>query len=375
MRQTLLMSVQVTSSMKQLFKNPVIWFLAFVLLFTPLISAHALTVSPARLEIDGNPGSQLKIDMVLMNDKDENQVFYSSYANFEAQGESGTPNFVDPKEGLGTWMKVPESVTLSPFETKTVPVVISIPNTADAGGHFASVFWSTVPSQGSQPGQVAIGAKLGVLVLLRVNGDITENGSIVDFTTKDGIKKFSALPVTFTYRFNNAGDDRVKPVGTLTIKNILGMKRTVIDGNPSQGNVLPKSTRKFELAWNKKNAVNEVYVAPVGFWDNVSYQWKHFAFGRYTANLSLVYTSKNIADSATTTFYVFPWQLLIVIIIAAIIAYLLLKRIMRSYNRMLIAQVREKIEEEVEERLEAKQEQEEEEKVIRKPKSHHRPRV
>lgn len=349
------------------------WVLAVIFFVTPVISVHALTVSPARLEVDGNPGSQLKVDMILMNDKDENQVFYSSYANFEAQGESGTPNFIEPKDGLGTWMKVPESVTLLPFETKTVPVVIAIPNTADAGGHFAAVFWSTVPPHGTQPGQVAIGAKLGILVLLRVNGTIAEEGSILNFDTKDSVRKFSALPVSFVYRFNNTGDDRVKPTGTLTITNILGMKRAVLDGNPSQGNILPHSTRRFDLSWAKKNLATEGATIPTNFWSAVGYEWDNFAFGKYTATLSLLYTSKNLTDTVTTTFYVFPWQLLLVIVIGLILAYLMLRTMLRSYNKMLIAQVREKIEEEVEEKMEEKLEQQEQKE--KKTKTRIRPRV
>lgn len=333
-------------------KNLIKSFFLLAFFSLPFFSAKALTVAPARLEINGNPGSQLKIDMILMNDKDENQVFYSSYANFEAQGESGTPNFTEPKEGLGTWMEVPKTVSLIPFESKTIPVVVTIPESADPGGHFAAVFWSTVPPGISEPGQVAIGAKLGVLVLLKVNGEISEKGSIMNFETKDGVKNFSALPVSFVYRFNNAGDDRAKPTGNLVIKNILGMKSAVIDGNPSQGNVLPRSVRRFDVSWSKKNTPNDGTVLPETFWDNVEYQWHNFAFGRYTATLSLVYTSKNISDSAVTSFFVFPWQLLIIIIVGLILAFIILRKIMHGYNRMLISQVREEIEEEVEEKME-----------------------
>lgn len=349
------------------------WLIALVFLVTPFVSVKALTVSPARLEISGNPGSQLKVDMILMNDKDENQVFYSSYANFEAQGESGTPNFIEPKEGLGTWMKAPETVSLAPFETKTIPVTIAVPNTALPGGHFAAVFWSTIPPHTIQQGQVAIGAKLGILVLLRVNGDINEAGSILNFDTKESIRKFSALPVSFVYRFNNTGDDRVKPTGTLTITNLIGMKRAVLDGNPGQGNVLPHSTRRFDLAWVKKDAPTDEVVAPMGFWDTVQYQWNNFAFGKYTATLSLSYTSKNTTGSATTIFYVFPWQLLVVILVSALLAFFIFRKMLRSYNKMLIAQVREKIEEEVEEKMEEKLEQQEQKE--KKTKTRIRPRV
>jgi hypothetical protein len=345
-----------------------IGFLATFFSFAPR-TAQALTVSPARLEIDGNPSSQLKIDMVLTNDKDENQAFFSSYANFEAQGESGTPNFVDSATDLASWMNVPGTVTLTPFETKTIPLVINIPKTADPGGHFAAVFWSTQPAKSGNEGQVAIGAKLGILVLLRVNGDVPEGGSILNFDTRDGVHKFGALPVTFSYRFNNTGGDRVKPVGTVVIKNIFGIKTTTIDANPNQGNVLPKSIRKFETSWVKGNTNTkpEATEVPLNFWDTVSYQWHNFAFGKYTAVISLGYTSKNLTDSATTSFYVFPWQLLVVIFVGVVLVLYILRRMLRAYNRMLIAQVRDKIEEELEEKIEKKEHE--------NKKPHTRPRV
>lgn len=350
--------------MQQPLRSIAIGFAAILLVCTGFVErAHALTVSPARLEIDGNPGSQLKVDMILSNDKDEDQTLYSSYANFEAQGETGTPSFVEGTTDLATWMLVPQTLTLAPFETKTIPLVINIPQSADPGGHFAAVFWSNQPPHTSNDGQVAIGAKLGILVLLRVNGNIPEAGSILSFDTRDGVHRFNALPVTFNYRFNNDGGDRVKPVGNIVIRNILGIKSTVVDGNPNQGNVLPHSIRRFETSWTKGNTATQPQdQVKRGFWESVGYQWHNFAFGRYTATLALSYTSKNITSSATTHFWVFPWQLLLVILVILLIVYFGFKKMLRSYNRMLIAQVREKIEEEIEEKLEEQHEERQEER-------------
>jgi hypothetical protein len=154
---------------------------------------------------------------------------------------------------------------------------------------------------------------------------------------------------------------------------MIGMKRAVLDGNPSQGNILPHSTRRFDLAWTKKNLVVEGMTLPTSFWSAVGYEWDNFAFGKYTATISLLYTSKNLTDTASTTFYVLPWQLLLVIITGLVLVYLILRKILRSYNKMLIAQVREKIEEEVEEKMEEKLEQQQEQQ--RKKKTHIRPKV
>jgi flagellar biosynthesis/type III secretory pathway M-ring protein FliF/YscJ len=149
------------------------------------------------------------------------------------------------------------------------------------------------------------------------------------------------------------------------------MKSKVIDGNPNQGNVLPKSVRRFETAWTKGNTNygDEVEMMPMGFWEKVSYEWKNFAFGKYTATLTLTYTSKKLVDSATTSFYVFPWHLLLVVLAVLVVIWFIFRKILMAYNRMLIAQVREKIEEEIEEKLEKKQEDHQ------STKKHTRPRV
>ena len=224
-----------------------------VLAFTLIVGrAHALTITPIRLEIAGDPGQVLSQEMTLINERDTQETYYSSYANFEAQGETGSPSFVDTKEDLGTWMTVPESVILPPKSSKIIPIKITIPKNADAGGHFAAIFWGTVPNNPT-PGTVAIGAKTGILVLLRVNGAVNEKGGLLEFATKNKQTFYTALPVSFYYRFQNAGGDRIKPTGTVIMKNTIGITAKKISGNPVEGNILPNSIRKFETVWEGKD--------------------------------------------------------------------------------------------------------------------------
>ena len=178
-------------------------FVIFFNFFTP--KAHALTLTPIRIEISGDPGATLKEEVTLINERDTSETFYSSFANFEAQGETGNPAFVDPRDDLGTWIKAPSSITLAPRAQATVPFLITIPTNAEPGGHFAALFWGTIPpNQGA--GQVSIGAKTGLLILLSVNGDVKVSGGILDFNTKSGKHFFESLPVDFVYKFrNNAG--------------------------------------------------------------------------------------------------------------------------------------------------------------------------
>ncbi len=304
--------------------------------------AFALTITPVRIEIKGDPGQVLTEEMTLINEQSTPATFYSSYANFEAQGDSGTPAFTTSDEGISTWMKTAESVTLGPNETKTVSLSIAIPSSATPGGYFGAIFWGTSP-EGTKPGEVAISAKTGMLVLLSVNGEVKEEGGLVDFKTKDEKFWYNTLPVLFEYRFRNDGGDRVKPIGKITIRNTVYLRADRIDANPVQGNILPGSTRKFKVDWIKYSDPDGEPLATSAmgkFFHTVRYQWKNFAVGLYSAHIDVAYGSQNQHAKAVTRFFVFPWQLLICLIVGAIILWWLGKKALHHYNRLIIARAR-----------------------------------
>src|SRR3989339_60177 len=125
--------------------------------------AAALTISPVRMEISGDPGQTLQGELELLNEQKESKTFYSSAANFEARGDSGAPYFLsDTNKGLASWITVQESVTLKANERTNIPFTIKIPAGVEAGGYFAAILWGTSPA-GQQGGQVSVSGKLGVL--------------------------------------------------------------------------------------------------------------------------------------------------------------------------------------------------------------------
>ncbi len=293
-----------------------------------------MTLTPTRFEVRGNPGDVLDEEITLINEEGATQTFYPSYSNFEAQGDSGSPAFVEPKEGLGTWMSTLDSVTLAPRQQKTVKYSITIPKDAEPGGYFAVIFWGDSP--GGKQG-VAIGAKTGILVLLSVNGDVKEQAGLLDFNTTDHKFFYNTLPVSMEYRFRNDGGDRIKPVGTIRILDTLFLPADKLDANPSEGNALPNSTRKIKVDWVKYERPLD-YAAPSGrfakFWSTVAYQWKNFAVGLYSAHLNVAYGAEAQHVKKTTWFFVFPWQLVIVMIVALFIVFWGGKKLIRRYKQI-----------------------------------------
>lgn len=308
-------------------------------------SAFALTVSPIKFELSGDPGQTVSEEITLINENDTDEVFYTSYANFEAQGETGNPNFVNPTDGLGTWMSTYSSVKLGPKEMKKMPLSITIPANAEPGGYFAAVFWGTEPPSENM---VVIGARTGLLVLLRVNGDIDEKGGIVEYDTLQSKNFYTSLPVSFYYRFQNNGGDRIKPEGDIIIKHILGYTRARVPANIAEGNILPTQTRRFETTWQGKDGSNNVVdVENLGFLAQAKNQWSNFAFGYFKAQLLLRYGTDNaLHDTKTVGFWVIPWQLLLLVLVVVGLVFFVLKKIIHQHNKALIERVRAQLKKE-----------------------------
>ena len=320
--------------------------IGIVLMFIALIPsfAKALTVSPIRYEISGDPGQVLEEKLNLRNETTSPTTYYPHYYNFEAQGETGVPTFVEPKDGLGTWIAGPAGITLAPGDNQTIIFVISIPKDAHPGGYFGALLYGTNPPN-QNGAQLAIGSETGPIILLRVNGEIKESASIVEFKIKNNQKFFTALPVEMFYRFQNTGTDRTKPTGNLIIKNIFGLKAKTENANPVEGNVLPGQIRHFDLVWQKSDAPSLETYADRTFFEQVGYEWRNFAFGYFTANLELFYGADNAASAhSEVKFFVFPWQLLLIIIIVLVIIFFVLKTLIKRYNRWIILQAEMAIE-------------------------------
>lgn len=330
---------------KRIISNKGLFTLSFVLMFGFMCinEVQALTLSPARIEVSGDPGTTITKEITLFNDSNTaSETYYVTYANFEAQGETGSPRFVEPKNDLGTWMDAGEFITIEPGKSKTIPLTIKIPKDAYAGGHFAVVFFGNSPNT-KDGGQVSVGAKTGTLVLLSVNGDVLEDGGLVDFKTKDGKFFHNSLPINFQFRFKNDGNDRVKPEGIITIRNMVYFPTAKIKANTVSGNILPHSTRLFDVDW-VKFPIDENKEAPKtilsAYFSKAYYQWQNFALGPYVANLDLVYGSENSHSTKYTFFFVFPWQLLIIIFIILTLVFFIGKNLITRYNKYIIKKAR-----------------------------------
>ena len=125
-----------------------LFLLLFITYITTGTKVEALTISPVRLEIAADPGQTVTGSYKLINSTQSTQTFFSSVENFEAEGETGTPRFVQNDENLAAWVDTQSEITLTPGAVVDVPYSISVPQNAEPGGYFSAIFWSnTVPQE------------------------------------------------------------------------------------------------------------------------------------------------------------------------------------------------------------------------------------
>ena len=314
-----------------------IFFYTLILLLSIGIArpTYALTVSPAKVDIQGDPGKTLRGQIEIFNEQAESKKFFTSYENFESRGDSGAPYFIGAKSGLATWISSDPEVSIDSGERRVIPYSITIPANAKPGGYFAAIFFGSQPPKGKGGGEVTIGGKIGVLILLRVNGSVEQSAGLLDFGAKDGKRFFSMLPVTFEYGFNNTGGDKVIPRGEVKIRNTLRFTSATLLANDREGSVLPNSTRRFEVVWGEPQ---EDADASLGFFATAMNQVKDFHIGWYTAGLNASWGVSAQTANTSYSFFVLPWQLLIIVFLLALIVWFLSKMWLNRFKRKILAQ-------------------------------------
>lgn len=264
-------------------------------------SQVTISVSPPTFELSANPGDQLNNSFRIVNGTDSELSLSTAVKNFTAEGEEGAVNLTDDETGfsLASWISVnPQTAVLPARGSQTFAFTIDVPADAEPGGHFGSVIVSTNPVQIDATG-AAVSQEAGPLILLSVAGEVNQAGNIVSFASTKGT--WEKGPIVLETRINNEGNVHFKPSGTIAIKNMFGNEVTRI--NLEERNVLPGTTRKLVNEWGPG-----------------------FTVGRFTADLSAVFGPEQNVDTASTTFIIFPYKVIVPVLIGAILVLWLLIR-------------------------------------------------
>lgn len=289
---------------------------ALVLLFGTVVKAQdatgqlVLNVSPTVIEIDANQGNKVTGSFKVVNGSESSITVIATPKNFTAADETGGVDITedDTNYSVADWVTVsPADTSIEPRGSQIFNYEIDVPIDAEPGGHFGAIIVSTDPTRIDLTGPAVV-QEVGPLLLVRVPGDTFEEASIVEFSSGSF---YENGPIELLTRIQNTGNVHFKPQGTIEIKNIFGRIVTTID--LEERNVLPDTIRKLSNQWS-----------PGGF-----------TIGRYTAQLTVVYGVDNQIVTASTSFVVFPYKVILPVLIILIVLITFIVRNRRRIRKAL----------------------------------------
>jgi hypothetical protein len=263
------------------------------------------------------PGETITKNISLTNRLGRDATFKVEIEDFSGTKDLGNPVSL---EGL---KKGPYSLkdyihpevtefTLKPGEKINLPVTISIPQDSRPGGLYGAVAFSEKePNQLSTTSDgevVAIEPRLAYLFLVRVKGDVNEQGALKSFSSDKSF--YEKGPITMSYVVENSGNVHLNPYGIIKIKNIAGKTIEELTIEPFYS--LPESLRKNTVTFNRK-----------------------FLLGKYTATLELhrgYLDQSDIVDTKSISFWVIPWKVLIGVFIGLILIGVIIGFIARRFK-------------------------------------------
>ena len=280
-------------------------------------STIPLVVAPARQSINADPGTSVSFAVRFYNTGLD--VISGSFkvADFIVDNKEGSPTFIEGPEILSNRYAAADWVTLS-TEKGSIPgggmVVINakadIPSDANPGGKYFAVFFEPTANIGIEKETTAeqessVSVRIAGLVYLRVSGDITENAKVVSFTAP-GFSEYG--PIEVLTEIQNDGDYHITPEGQVTIKNIFG--KEVAKSDLPETNIFPGASRTISSKLGSKWMV-----------------------GRFTANLKASYGELEKPLSASASFWVFPWRVAAMTVLAIIIIILIVLIIINKVGK------------------------------------------
>lgn len=314
----------------------------FVVHRSLLSAAHAsdeqsitLSITPPIFKVNMKPGESWTSAVKLINNNGYPVVVYVEAVDFKS-GEAGGVEFIrrdkiggSEKYYLSQWIEVTkEPVEISAYGSKEIPFSISLPQHADPGGHYASILVGNRPTDegGGKGSSIKTSSKLASLLLVRVAGEVREEGEIREFSVESFFS--GKLQNVFNVSFANIGNVHLRPEGEIRISNMWGEPRgqILINKGGDYGNVLPASQKKWQFDWQGKS----------GIWDA----------GLMKAELLLNFGDE-ARQSAVGKAYFFTLNLKATLIILGVflVVALLVIFLIKRYIRRSISQAKEQVRE------------------------------
>jgi len=140
-----------------------------------------LSVSPTRQELTINPGAADVVTITIKNISGVDVIAKAEVNDFEAANETGEPKILvntsdETARTIRNFLIDVSDIELKKNETKKITIPVQIPANTPSGAYYGVIRYTAQQKQ-SDPNvekQVALNASLGIITLITVPGQITE---------------------------------------------------------------------------------------------------------------------------------------------------------------------------------------------------------
>ncbi len=309
------------------------------LLFLPLHSRAEIRLAPSPLIVNVRiePGENYSGEVTVYNNSSHDLELGPSVIDFRDGGQ-GRAALISPEEIersieegkeflLSQWVEMDARLRTAPAGgSATFPYRISIPENAGPGGKYAAFVVGARPPEADfsdfedEAGSVLrISPSVGTLFLITVGGEVVEEARIRSFFTPERYYRRPEVP--FHLAIENLGNTHIIPRGEIKIYDYRDrhVDTLYVRPRPGFGNILPGSTRSWDLLWEGEDKLTEL--------------------GKYRAELTLYYGTESI-DLLTDSveFWIIPVGPIIqflAVVLTVFILLILFSRSLAGYFRKI----------------------------------------
>lgn len=282
--------------------------------FINAIEGRSFSISPPNFEISANTSDKVTNTLKIENLSDIPLTFNVRTQNFKAYGDEGQVTITeeDSSYSINQWLKYNVSTfTVEAKKSYLLDFTIEIPTNAEPGSHFGAIVVGTVPPPTSGGAEASVIQEIGSLILIRLQGDVTESAELITFAPITNI--FTDPKIKFNTTVENTGSVHFKMTPILHIYDIFGNEVQKYD--LTSKNILPASRRIFDD------------------------EFEFSGFGLYNAKIELTYSSGTktlIGETSFTSLYLQRSLPLIITLIVLVVLYFSFRKRINKALKILL---------------------------------------
>jgi hypothetical protein len=283
--------------------------------------------TPDAAYLNLEPGETYTDEVVLWNESEGDikyNILIRGFKQVEDHPGTSTPLTAEEDEldpySASDWVTTnKESITLPPYKNVKLQYTVTVPREVALGEYHAKIFLVSDDYDESAPDTKAITTlATGPAILVQI-GDISEldrNAELIYFTTDK--RFYEDKDILFHTKLQNKGNTHITPKGEIRISNFRGKVVKTIPFNEGNSSIIRDNSAEYTDIWSGEdrpyllNDNNDLLIGPM----------EAQLIGTYSPEFESGYHM----IKASTSFWIIPWKL-ILIILAFIIAGIVINKL------------------------------------------------